>query len=298
MFVNPKSRQGASFVAEIQTWLKDEGYEVLNPVAPDSDSKNKEPISDVIKKFAQHKPIVLVGGGDGSVNEALPGLLETKLPLCVIPLGTANNLARSLNIPTDPKEALALIKTGREDLVDVGIANDIPFMNVIGVGLSTQVNRQTDSKLKRWIGPLAFVLTALKIARRMTPFKIEVQHDDKIHKAYSWQLSICNGRNYGNGLTIHEEANLKDGTLHGLSTEVKKWWHAFLLVPSLLTGQFRADHDVTILQGKTMSLKTKRPVHVDIDGDIKTKTPVNVSVKEKALRVFVPSENATAEVTP
>lgn len=293
MFVNPKSRQGASFVSEIQTWLKDEGFEVLNPVAPDSDDKSNKKsdpkISDVIKRFASEKPIVLVGGGDGSVNEALPGLLQTQLPLLVIPLGTANNLARSLNIPTDPKEALALLKTGREDQVDVGIANDIPFMNVIGVGLSTQVNRQTDSKLKRWIGVFAFVVTALKIARRMTPFRIEVQYDDKVHKAYSWQISICNGRNYGNGLTIHEEANLKDGILHGLSTEVTKWWHAFILVPSLITGHFRADHDVTSLQGKTMTLKTKRPVHVDIDGDIKTKTPVSVSVQEKALRVFVPT---------
>lgn len=284
MFVNPHSRQGASFVTEIQNWLKDEGFEVLNSVPSD-----KKPC-EVIKEHAHQQPVVLVGGGDGSINEALPALIEAQLPLVVIPLGTANNLARSLNIPSDPKEALSVLKTGREDCIDVGVANNIPFLNVVGVGLSTQVNRQVDPQLKKWLGVFAFIVTAFKIASRMTPFKIEVEYDDKKHRAYTWQITICNGRNYGNGLTIHEDASLQDGTLHGLSTEVKKWWQAFRLIPALLTGRFRGDHDVTTLQGKKMTLKTRRPVRVDIDGDIKTKTPVSLHVEEKALRVMVPPQ--------
>lgn len=282
MFVNPNSRQGASFVAEIQNWLKDEGYEVLNSVTSD-----KKPC-EVIEEHAHQQPVVLVGGGDGSINEALPALLKSRLPLLVIPLGTANNLARSLNIPNDPKEALSILKTGREDLIDVGMANEIPFLNVVGVGLSTQVNHHVDPQLKKWLGVFAFVVTAFKIALRMTPFKVEVDYDDKRHRAYTWQISICNGRNYGNGLTIHEDATLHDGTLHGLSTEVKKWWHVFRLIPALMTGRFRGDHDVTTLQAKKMTLKTRRPVRVDIDGDIKTRTPVSLHIEEKALRVFVP----------
>lgn len=293
MFVNPKSRQGASFVSEIQDWLKEEGFDVLNPVA--SDKK----ICEVIKDHADQKPVVLVGGGDGSINEALPALMEFDLPLVVIPLGTANNLARTLNIPTDPKEALALLKSGVEDRIDVGLANHIPFVNVVGAGLSTRINREVNPKLKKYLGVFAFVVTAFKIATRMAPFKIEVMCDDRKHRAYTWQITICNGRNYGNGLTIHEEANLKDGTLHGLSTEVEKWWHAFTLIPALLSGRFRGEKNVTTLSGKTMILKTRRPMKVDIDGDIKTKTPVELSVKEKALRVFIPLEsekNATPEV--
>jgi YegS/Rv2252/BmrU family lipid kinase len=292
LFVNPNSRQGESFAEEIKTWLNDNGFELLNPTF---DHKH-EKISDVIIRHAKEQPLVLVGGGDGSINEALPGLLETKLPLVVIPLGTANNFARSLSLPTDPKEALKLLTEGQELKVDVGVANDIPFMNVIGVGLSTQVNRHVQKGLKKYLGVLAFVLTALKVVRGMTPFRVEVEYDNQVHRAYSWQISICNGRNYGNGLVIHEEASLQDGLLHGLSTEVKRWWQAFTLVPALLTGRYRPEHDVTILSGKTMTLKTKRPTHVDIDGDIKTKTPVSIHVLEKSLSVLVPPPQESKEV--
>ena len=284
MFVNPKSRQGEAFIEEIKIWLNDNGFTLLNPTF----DPQKEKIEDVIRRHAAEKPIVMVGGGDGTVNEALPALLETNLPLAVIPLGTANNLARTLNLPTDPKEALSILKDGHEQLVDVGVANDIPFINVIGLGLSTQINKTTPKNLKRWLGVFAFIITAFKVVHRMTPFKIEVAHDQKTHKAYTWQITICNGRNYGNGLVIHQDASLKDGLLHGLSTEVKKWWHAFILIPSLLTGRYRPKDDVTILAGKKMVLKTRRPMSVDIDGDVKTKTPVTVIVQERALRVLVP----------
>lgn len=284
MFVNPKSRQGDAFIEEIKTWLNDNGFDLLNPTF---DPKNDK-VEDVIKRYAHDKPIVMVGGGDGSVNNALPALIETQLPLVVIPLGTANNLARTLNMPTDPKEALQILVTGQEQRLDVGMANKIPFMNVIGLGLSTQINKTTSKDLKKWLGVFAFIITAFKVVHRMSPFRIEVQHDEKMHRAYTWQITICNGRNYGNGLVIHEDASLKDGLLHGLSTEVKKWWHAFILIPSLLTGRYQPQQDVTILAGKKMILKTRRPMSVDIDGDIKTKTPVTVEIQEKALRVLAP----------
>lgn len=291
MFVNSRSRQGDSLVDEIKTWLNDNGFELLNPTFDPQTDK----IEEVIKRHAAEEPIVMVGGGDGTVNKALPALLESRLPLMVIPLGTANNLARTLKLPTDPKEALNVLKEGREQQVDVGVANEIPFMNVIGLGLSTQINRTTPKDLKRWFGVFAFILTAMKVIPRISPFRIEIQHDDQTHRAYTWQISVCNGRNYGNGLVIHQDANLKDGTLHGLSTEVKKWWQAFALIPALLTGRFRTGQDITILSGKTMTLKTKRPMSVDVDGDVKTKTPVKVYVKESALRVLVPAEAAKSE---
>jgi diacylglycerol kinase family enzyme len=91
-------------------------------------------------------------------------------------------------------------------------------------------------------------------------------------------------------LVSHEEASLRDGILHGLSTEVKKWWHAFILIPNLISGRFRPEHEVTVLAAKKMILRTRRPMHVDIDGDIKTKTPVTVTVQEKALCMILPLE--------
>ncbi|WP_413294561.1 lipid kinase [Bdellovibrio sp. HCB185ZH] len=284
VFVNPRARQGNQLDSEIKNWLKDQGYNVLNS----SFDPKHDKIVDIIKKHRDQKPIVLVGGGDGSVNEALPALVQHQLPLLLIPLGTANNLARSMEIPTDYKKALELINQKNIKNIDVGVANDIHFVNVIGLGLSTQVNRLVRSEWKRWLGVFAFVFMALKVVWRMNPLRVQIECDGKRHRAYSWQISVCNGRNYGNGLVIHEDATLDDNTLHALSTEVEKWWQGFALIPSLLTGKFRKDHPVTVLSGQSMTISTTRPMKVDVDGDIKTKTPVKLSVLSKALRIFAP----------
>lgn len=284
VFVNPKARQGNQLETEIKNWLKDQGFNVLN----DSFDPRKDKIVEIITQHHQEKPIVLVGGGDGSVNAALPALVKYQLPLVLVPLGTANNLARSLEIPIEPLKAVALAVEGQIKNIDIGIANDIPFVNVIGLGLSTQVNRMVRAEMKKWLGVFAFVFTALKVALRMTPFRVVLECDGKSHKAYTWQLTVCNGRNYGNGLVIHEDASLEDETLHALSTEVKKWWHGFALLPSLMRGKFKEDHPVTVLAGKSMLIHTKRPMHVDVDGDIKTKTPVKLEIRPQALRIFVP----------
>jgi diacylglycerol kinase family enzyme len=90
-------------------------------------------------------------------------------------------------------------------------------------------------------------------------------------------------------LTIHEEATLRDEKLHGLSTELKKWHHLFALIPSLILGRYRQEQDVTPFEGKKVRLETRRPMHVDIDGDIRTQTPVEISVLPKALPIFVPN---------
>ncbi|WP_413578616.1 lipid kinase [Bdellovibrio sp. HCB290] len=284
VLVNPNARQGSQLEAEIENWLKDQGYNVLNF----SLGGDKEKMSDTIERFQKQKPIVLIGGGDGTINDVLPCLIKYQLILLVIPCGTANNLARTMNIPSDFKEALSLLNKGQVRRIDVGVANGIPFVNVIGMGLSTQVNRAVPSKLKRVFGVFAFVMTALQLAKRMKPFRVHVRCDGEVHVAYSWQLTVCNGRNYGNGLVIHEAASLDDQTLHALSTEVEKWWHAITLVPSLLTGRFKNTHPVTEFSGKKIEIMTKRPMNVDVDGDVKTKTPVNVEILPNALQIYVP----------
>ena len=128
----------------------------------------------------------------------------------------------------------------------------------------------------------------------MSPFRVKIVVDGKTHLAHTWQITICNGRNYGSGLTIHESANLTDGRLHGLSTEVAKWWHAFALIPSLMLGRFRPEQSVTTFDGEEIEVVTRHPMRVDVDGDIKTHTPLKVTVKRAAFKIFVPK----AEIQP
>lgn len=288
VFINSASRQGAASADIVDAWLRQNNIEVLNESQANLGSKN---MLDVIRQFREVADACIIGGGDGSVNHGLPALINTRLPVLLIPLGTANNLARTLQIPTNILEALTLLLQGKITEIDIGNANGIPFVNVIGIGMSARVNRAVAAESKRWLGALAFAMTALRVAARMTPFRVTIECDGQLHRARSWQVTVCNGRNYGNGLTINENATLTDQTLHALSTEVGKWWHGLRLIPSLLAGHFNAGQKVTMFEGKEIRIFTSRSKHVDIDGDIKTRTPVKISILPLALKIYVPEAN-------
>ncbi len=284
LLLNPASRNGARHIQAISAWLKQHHYTVIVPQT----SMQNGPTANCIESNAQHIDLVIVGGGDGSINSALPALMKHKLPLLVLPLGTANSLARSLGLPNEITEALSLIEKGRITWIDVGLANGIPFLSVVGLGLSTQVNRMVRDDHKRWLGVFAFIWTALNVFARMSPFKVNIICNGVAHRSKSWQVSVCNGKYYGSRLTIAEEASLTDNLLHGVSSEMQRWWKGLLLIPSLLFGRYGLAQELTAFQGTQIRIETRRSMSVDVDGDIRTRTPVEISVCPRALRIFVP----------
>lgn len=286
--INPHSRQGKVVKDEIVNTLKEKGATVL---LPELHEENVDP-NELILKHHEKIDVVCVAGGDGSVNHILPSLLRINKPVLVVPCGTANNLARTYNIPLKPADAVANLIHGEVKMVDVGLINDIPFLNVAGLGLSTEVNLHVNKKLKRHLGVLAFILTAISMAFRMKPFRAVVTVDGgKPIFTRSWQISICNGKHYGNGLTIKDDASLEDCKIHLLSTEVKKWWHSLKLIHCFFLGTFKKEDEVMLIAGKTMSIETRRRFWVDVDGDVKTTTPVKITVLPRVLSLLVPGEN-------
>jgi diacylglycerol kinase (ATP) len=275
LIVNPRARNACGRLEELVAKVQARGWTV---------------VAD-----AQEADLALIAGGDGSVNSALPLLLKHNLPLLLVPCGTANNLARTLSIPGDTDAALNLVEGGQSQWIDLGVANDIPFVNLVGLGLSTQVNRMVRQNLKRWLGVFAFILTALKVVLRTTPFRAVIRCDGHTHLAYTWQITICNGKNYGAGLVIDECATLNDGTLHGLSTEVQKWWHVFFMIPAFRKGHFLKHHPVRSFHGHEVEIQTRRPMRVDVDGDIKTHTPLKIRVIPRALQIYAP-QPATGQI--
>jgi YegS/Rv2252/BmrU family lipid kinase len=285
LLVNPHSRSGEKSYDEALQELQrlDQDIIKLTPQEREIDP------NDLIMKYHEGLEYVVIGGGDGSVNQALPSLVKTQIPLLVLPLGTANNLARTYDIPKTISQAVALLKAPTIVSVDLGTVNDIYFVNVAGLGLSAKINHEVPSWFKRIFGVFAFIITALQLARRARPFTATISADAHKIKSRSWQISVCNGRYYGSGLTIDKSASLTDETLHCLSTEVKKWWHVLILIPAFLTGDYKRKHAVTLVAGQTILIETDRPLKVDVDGDIKTSTPAHFTVIPKILRLIVPN---------
>ncbi|HXH31401.1 MAG TPA: lipid kinase [Bacteriovoracaceae bacterium] len=287
LVINPKSRSGQLARDEVVKEVSSAGMILLNKEEHTNDLDPNE----IILKYRGDADLVIVGGGDGSVNQILPAMRETQLPLLVLPLGTANNLARTFNLPANIKESLALLQNFKTLLVDLGKVNDVLFVNVAGLGLSTEINRHVSGGLKRYLGVLAFILTAFRLVLRMNPFRAMITVDGREpFRSKSWQISVCNGKYYGAGMAIKHNATLEDQKLHCLTTEVEKWWHGLALIPALMTGRFKKEHDVTLVSGREIKIETRRKFAIDVDGDIKTSTPAVFTVIPKALNLIIPKD--------
>lgn len=285
LLINPGSRSALDLREEIIRILVMKGHEILNN---DIHLSSTDP-NEMILKYRNSANVVVVAGGDGSVNLVLPALNETRIPLLVIPCGTANNLARHYSLTNNLEATASLLSEGKVIDIDLGVVNDIPFVNVAGLGLSTEVNRNVSNKLKKHFGVFAFILTAIQLATKMNPFRAVITTDSKVSlMTKTWQISVCNGKHYGAGMTIKHNASLEDGKLHCLSTEVDKWWKGIFLLRSFFTGHYKREQDITLLSAQEFKIETRRKFYIDVDGDIKTTTPATFKVIPKALKLIVP----------
>jgi YegS/Rv2252/BmrU family lipid kinase len=179
------------------------------------DDPKKDPIPETIRARAGAFDGVLVGGGDGTLHAAAPALVATGRPLGILPLGTGNDLARSLGIDPDPVVAARVIAEGQIRAVDLGEINGYLFWNVASLGLGVELAQQITAATKRRWGQLGYALAALRVLRRLRRFTAELAHEGRTTRVRTVQVAVGNGRHYGGGMTVAATAALDDGLLHG-----------------------------------------------------------------------------------
>ena len=283
LIVNTHARLGPGVEQQVAEALEAAGLDVhRHPCRKPTD------VSDLIRNHAHEIDAVVVGGGDGTLNAAAPALLETGLPLGIIPLGTANDLARTLNIPVDAIAAAQIIATGKIHRVDLGIANDHPFFNVASVGMGVDLAKALTRDAKSRWGVLGYAVAGLRVLRRMRPFRAWITQDGKQHQTHTIHLAVGNGRHYGGGMTVSETAAIDDHRLNVYSLEVKSIWKLLLLLPAMRSGTHGRWKEVKTLAGQEIVVRTRRPRSVNTDGEITTRTPVTFRVLPDAVGIFVP----------
>ena len=165
--------------------------------------------------------VVAAGGGDGTVNAVVRGLLSEpsggsngRAALGILPFGTANDLAMACGLDTDdPSPMLDLLAHARARPVDVGRMNGVPFLNVASGGYAAEVTTETDPELKKFLGGLAYWVTGLRSLGRIEPRHIRLTADDFRWEGAVYAVAICNGRQAGGGLQLAPKALLDDGLL-------------------------------------------------------------------------------------
>lgn len=283
VLINPNSRRGADAVDEVARRLEAGGLSLRMETFSDP----KEVTADIVRR-APEVDCVVVCGGDGSVNAAGPGLLETKLPFGIVPLGTGNDLARTLGIPEDLGSAIDVITAGKERKIDIGLVNGKPFFNVASLGISTDLAHSLTPDIKRRWGRLGYALAAMKVMTNARPFTATIMSNGEPTRVKTYQIAVGNGRYYGGGMTVAEHATIDDHHLDLYSLELSGVWKLALMLRAFRAGSHGAWEEVRTVRSTEFEIHTRKPRPVNCDGEICAHTPAKFQVVPEALRVFAP----------
>ncbi len=251
----------------------------------------REDASERIREARDAVDIVVVGGGDGTINALAPGIIETGLPLGILPLGTANDLARTLGLPLGIEGAVAVIAAGRTRRIDLGEVNGHPFFNVASLGFGVDLTHALTSDAKRRWGPLGYAVAGLRVLRRLRPFHVEITVGGERHRSRTVHLAVGNGRHYGGGMTVSRDASIDDGRLDVYSLEVESVWGLLRLLPALRSGHTQDWTEIRTLAGQEIRVTARRQRSVNADGEIVTRTPATFRVLHGAVAVFAPGRS-------
>jgi diacylglycerol kinase (ATP) len=312
LIINPVSGDGEpndEKVSMIQKWLKSA------PFVAQVCYTTKERGAGAIAReaVADGVEVVLVGGGDGTVNEVARELVHKPGTLGILPLGTFNNIARSIGVPADLPVATNIIATGHVSEIDVGLANDTHyFFEAAGAGLdATLFPVGEEIKSGRWTR----IVQAARLAfqYQLQPFSItfdrplsEVLPAPSQRRLSAGTLAgttlrrkallvvAANGPYYGGGFAVAPGACIRDGRLTLSVYRRFSKWELLRHFHSIFQGRYRYSPKIETFSAEEIELASPNVIAVHIDGQPLGKTPVKLRALQGALRVFAP-EHPVAE---
>ena len=284
LIVNSASRKGADAFQTVRDKLIAAGLDLIDARAVDE----PEAMTGEVRAAVDRAPMVLVGGGDGTLSQSIDHFVGTDTIFALLPLGTANSFARTLGVPLDLDGAVEVIARGEAHRIDLAKINDDYFPNNAAMGLAPVVAESVPSALKRALGRAGYLLWAGWSAASFKAFRLTVDDGHKEHRLWATEARIANGRFHG-GLELIENAELDSGeviiqAVQGRSL-VRLGW-SYLASAAKLRSRKDA---VREFHGTKMRILTKPRMRVSIDGELGPETPFEVSIAPDAVTVAAPA---------
>lgn len=232
--------------------------------------------------------VVVAVGGDGTVNQVLQAVAGTDTALGVLPVGTGNVWAREVGIPSEPRLAVQVLEQGWVRRVDVGVAGDRLFLLMAGVGYDALVTEKTNAESKRKLGIFAYIVAGLTVALNFVGRRITIQADGVERRCRALLAVVGNTRLYGVLVSVTNEARIDDGLLDVCVFKGTGVLRGILHAILVLLGRHRHDPGVIYLRASKVTIHSQRPLRVQVDGDPIGSTPMEFSVRPRALKVIVP----------
>lgn len=247
------------------------------------------------RRFAQDAAdnavdLVVVWGGDGTINEAASALVHRGVPLGIVAAGSGNGLASDLGLPFAPIPALTVAATGRDYAIDAGQVHDSLFFNIAGIGVDALIAARFADRGLRKRGPIGYLKIGLAELSRPLAQRYEITIDDERQEYHAMLVALANGRQYGNRVLIAPGARLDDGLLEVVIVEQLSVFKIACRLPSLFRGRLKAGAGVTMRAARELTVTAEAPIPFHVDGEPRV-GPATLSVKtlEHALTVRVPA---------
>jgi len=249
------------------------------------------------KRLQDGEPrLVVAAGGDGTVGAAVNAVHGTESLLAIIPLGTSNDVARSLGLPPDGREAACvLVESPRVVAVDAGrvrlSGEERVFLNAATAGLNVAFAQQaTDGSLRDRFGGLTYPIAAARALREYEPFECTLELDGQERTMSVVHLSVSNAPVFGGLLGMRVPgASMTDGRLDVIVAERLSTARLALAVADTFVGRHRPVHRVHTLQADALRVSAPGREEVALDGEVVGRLPAEFEALPGAVRVVVPA---------
>lgn len=259
------------------------GYRVV-PERLDEEHNMAVAMEDIHEGYSQ----ILIAGGDGTVDILINYMMERdiRLPIGILPMGTANDYAKYIGIPKDISKALEKMFRLPPMKMDVGKINEKYFINVASTGLLTDVSQKTHSELKNAIGKLAYYIKGLEQIPTFRKIPVKFTSEEKKYDGDMYALLVFNGRTAGN-LNFAYKSKANDGLLDVILIKA-----SFKEIVPLLAKMLRGDHledpvGLLYFQTKELFIETTDELIVsDIDGERGPDFPLHIQCIQGGIEVL------------
>ncbi len=236
---------------------------------------------------------LIVGGGDGTLNEAINGVASVaggleSVTFGIVPLGTGNDFAQTLGLSADVERAIDVLQQQRIVTVDLGRLNNRMFVNVSGGGFIAEVSEAVTPELKSIVGRLAYLVGGVQTLLDFDPVRLTLHAEPGGHtiETAAYAFAVCNARQIGGGRLIAPSALIDDGLLDVCVIEDMPTLEFVGLLRKVSGGDHVSDPRVRYLRASTVTIEFERPVLVNTDGEVLDVRACEYSVLPRAARFF------------
>lgn len=283
LLANPTSGagQGRNVIADVIKELKDREISFLDI----SGSSYESAVLNLRSSLKGTNPeAVIVVGGDGMVHLAIQELAGTEVPLILIPAGTGNDFARTMNLDLDlPVASLSYALTHQPTSVDLGRVNGMYFAEILSTGFDSMVNERANRMRIR--SKIKYDLAMLLELPVFEPLEYEISVDGRKMTTRAMLIAVANGISYGGGMKICPNSDIQDGLFDLMILEPVSKIEFLKVFPKVFKGTHITHPKVRILQGKKITINSKAIAYAD--GERIGQLPITAEIAPGALRTWV-----------